>query len=674
MAAIPLAARCRIQGSAYKRAAKREAREASEETPYGPFVDAVEVECTEGAQPSTVHFIRPAALLWKTTENSARFMALLRSCGLSHDAEAQPTGQICIYLDDVVPGNSLRADGGRKYVAVYWALLNLPQWFLASQHGWFPLCMLPRKVYKKLRGGMSQLCAVLLRQFFEPGAGNFTDGIMLTHAAQPVVLLKCKFLCWLADADAFPAISGCKTTSGTHPCGCCRFIVGRCTPAEIPVGSAMVHYTCSDVGRWGCWASADLLDLHRHLALQWAEVQAGRLEPTAFQTLQQEVGYNYLAHGILGSDMAIHADLPESVFYDWMHTLVSSGGVAQYEVNQLLRRLFAGRSKENKQLLWAKLQQFQGQIVFPKGEPRKQIDLEQRYVAKPDKHVRMFAAEVLKAVVVLGAFCEAVLKPAGALKKEIECFELLVRILYLLRAGPHAVRCVVLLNQLVHEHHKQFCKLYPGSAKIKVHILLHIPMLIARFGCNLSCFVTERKHRESKQIGAFAFKNWTLTMLRRCLLQHLDRSQESEFAAPFYLCGAKPIDWGVVLQRSYGLSLHGRPEGFQRQGRSLKTTVGEVHLQDLVLVVRDGGIAAGFAQDFFESADGTCWCGLSFLYPLGGNIFGTELGRRTDAIVLADRIAMRVPYMQEDGRLCALCSNDVMSQLVREAQPALGDA
>ena len=81
-----------------------------------------------------------------------------------------------------------------------------------------------------------------------------------------------------------------------------------------------------------------------------------------------------------------------------------------------------------------------------------------------------------------------------------------------------------------------------------------------------------------------------------------------------------------------------------------------------------------FAQDFFESADGTCWCGLSFLYPLGGNIFGTELGRRTDAIVLADRIAMRVPYMQEDGRLCALCSNDVMSQLVREAQPALGDA
>ena len=669
MAAIPLAARCRIQGSAYFPGAVAEQRAASEDTPYGPLVDAVEVECTEGAQPSKVHCIRPAALLWKTTVNSARFLALLRSCGLSHGAEAQPTGHICIYLDDVVPGNSLRPDGGRKYVAVYWALLNLPQWFLASQHGWFPLCMLPRKVYKKLRGEMSQLCAVLLRQFFAPGAGNFTDGIMLTHAAQPVVLLKGKFFCWLADADAFPAISGSKTTSGTHPCGCCRNIVGRCTPADSPVGSAMVHYTCSDVERWGCWASADLLDLHRHLALQWAEVQAGRLEPTAFKKLQQEVGYNYLAHGILGSDMAIHADLPESVFYDWMHTLVSSGGVAQYEVNQLLRRLLAGRSKENKQLLWAKLQQFQGEIVFPKSEGKSRINLEQRYAAKPNKHVRMFAAETLKAVVVLGAFCEAILKPAGVLKKEIECFELLVRILYLLRAGPHAVRCVVLLNQLVHQHHELFCKLYPGSAKIKVHLLLHIPMLMARFGCNLSCFVTERKHKESKQIGSFAVKNWCLTMLSRCLANHLDRAMGSAFAVPFELCEAKPIDWGRVLQTSHGIAMYGHPASFQRQGRSLKTPVGQLDQGDLLLVVRDGGIAAGFAQDFFETADGSCWCELSFLRPLGGSRFGTELRTRTAALLRADCIANRVPYIKEDGKLCVLSSADVMSHLVQQAQP-----
>ena len=41
------------------------------------------------------------------------------------------------------------------------------------------------------------------------------------------------------------------------------------------------------------------------------------------------------------SPMAARANLPEGTYYDWMHSLVSSGGVAQYEVSQLVRRLIA---------------------------------------------------------------------------------------------------------------------------------------------------------------------------------------------------------------------------------------------------------------------------------------------------------------------------------------------
>jgi hypothetical protein len=91
-------------------------------------------------------------------------------------------------------------------------------------------------------------------------------------------------------------------------------------------------------------------------------------------------------------------------------------------------------------------------------------------------------------------------------------------------------------------------------------------------------------------------------------------------------------------------------------------------------VVRDGGIAAGFAQDFFESADGSCWCELSFLHPLGGSLFGTELRTRTAAVLRADSIANRVPYMQEDGKLCVLGSADVFSHLVQQAQPLVSVA
>ena len=252
MSAIPLKARCRIQRRDYETTCREERRGAVEDTPYGPLVDSVEADSVSGPEPIKVSYIGPAALLWQTAQHSARFLALLVACGLSHSDDALPAGLIALYLDDVVPGNALRADGGRKYVAIYWALVNLPSWYLSSQYGWFPLCFLPRKVYLKIKGGMSQLCRILLRAFFAPkhGLGNFMDGLVLTHAAQPgAVLFKAKFWCWLADADAIPAISGCKTTSGTHPCGCCRYIVARCTPDEIPIGSALVHYTCDEVER-----------------------------------------------------------------------------------------------------------------------------------------------------------------------------------------------------------------------------------------------------------------------------------------------------------------------------------------------------------------------------------------------------------------------------------------
>ena len=55
-----------------------------------------------------------------------------------------------------------------------------------------------------------------------------------------------------------------------------------------------------------------------------------------FLKQQQQLGYKYAPHGLLASNMADIADLPRSIFMDWMHTICSSGGVAQYEVNQFV--------------------------------------------------------------------------------------------------------------------------------------------------------------------------------------------------------------------------------------------------------------------------------------------------------------------------------------------------
>ena len=664
--ACSAAAACRLTGKSRQIHRIGENTASTEDTPYGPLLDRFEAPLAEGAEPSTIDIpcIRPAALLWKTCNENARFYDLL-SAGLA-------LAHICLYFDDVVPGNVHRTDQGRKYMAVYWTILTLPYWILQSQSGWFPLAFVPRKMYKRIRGGISQLCRLLLRLFFAPEVLNFTDGIILQHPLRQDIVFKAKFGCWLADADAIPDISGCKSTSGLKPCGCCRWIVGRRAPSAIRAGSAWVHFTCSDVALWGLWASADLLEMHRFLTLQWAAVIAKRLGVGEFKQLEQTLGYKFRPNGILGSDMALVADLPESVNYDWMHTICSSGGVGQYEINGFLRRILAAsRGKARKKAMWAKLDNFREVISFPKREPKKRFSFKERYVTKPNKHVKMFAGEVLQAVVVLGVFCELVLKPDRKLPAEVECFELLVRILYILRAGPLAVRKVLLLNQLVHQHHDRFVALYPGSAKIKVHLLLHIPICIARFGNNLSCFVTERKHRESKQIGCFAFNNWTLTMLRRCLIKHLDRIEDDDWAKPYCLCNAKPIDWGKIMMLTYGLTLKTRPEDFQMEGLSMKTTVGQLFQGDLCLVARDGGIAAGFAEHFLQAADGGCWCLLSFLCPLGGVSYSTQLTRRTSSLIRAEHIVNCVPYIVDGTTLRMLASNDVLTDFVQQAQPSI---
>ena len=69
--------------------------------------------------------------------------------------------------------------------------------------------------------------------------------------------------------------------------------------------------------------------------MQHAAVVAGTLGIGNFKKQEQQLGYNYSPHGLLASDMAEAANLPDSIFMDWMHSLCSSGGMGQYEVKHL---------------------------------------------------------------------------------------------------------------------------------------------------------------------------------------------------------------------------------------------------------------------------------------------------------------------------------------------------
>jgi len=80
-------------------------------TPYGKVVKELQVETDSGT--NLLEYICPFVWLFFTCSQSQTFARLLMQ-----SLQGLP-GRICIYSDDVQPGNVLRPDRGRTFIAVY---------------------------------------------------------------------------------------------------------------------------------------------------------------------------------------------------------------------------------------------------------------------------------------------------------------------------------------------------------------------------------------------------------------------------------------------------------------------------------------------------------------------------------------------------------------------------
>ena len=115
----------------------------------------------------------------------------------------------------------------------------------------------------------------------------------------------------------------------------------------------------------------------------------------------------------------------------------------------------------------AKLDDFRGAIAWPKREANiaSSLKLEERMADKPGKHGKWFASECMQVILSLCLYVELQPQLQDALHEEIRSLLLLGRILYILRTGHRAVEKLVLLSQLVLQHHLLFARLYPDCVK-----------------------------------------------------------------------------------------------------------------------------------------------------------------------------------------------------------------
>ena len=132
--------------STKRRLGNAKTRHANAATPYGSVVQAMEFPSWKLPRWEYAH---PLSLLHYLSAVSAEFGELMAHLVMP----CQPLNLI-IYIDEIVPGNPLRHDTGRKLQAIYWAIGEWPQWLLQRSAAWPAYGSIRSSIVNDMEGGV----------------------------------------------------------------------------------------------------------------------------------------------------------------------------------------------------------------------------------------------------------------------------------------------------------------------------------------------------------------------------------------------------------------------------------------------------------------------------------------------------------------------------------------
>ena len=139
----------------------------------------------------------------------------------------------------------------------------------------------------------------------------------------------------LAGADAHRSLEAIKGSSGIKPCLSCANVMGRCEEYEDFVSDGFTMHVLSP--------AHDSFVPHTHasvteMANALQDMKDIGVGPIAIKEREIIYGINYCQDGALFDERCRNIiQSPEDVYWDSQYCLFSSGGVAQYHLNGLLR-------------------------------------------------------------------------------------------------------------------------------------------------------------------------------------------------------------------------------------------------------------------------------------------------------------------------------------------------
>ena len=466
---------------------------ASAVTPYGPVVVPMRLHGVD------IDFVNPFAYIYFLCDKYRNVFVLLCPGG------AATLRTIVLYIDEVRPGNPFRPDKSRTTQCIYWVFSDLPDRFICNTDTWFLGTTVRSKIIDVMPGKVSSLMAAVVRLFWAEAGQSWSRGVMVGHGNDSA-MLTARFGGFLGDEKALKEIFSLKGAAGTRPCPSCANVVQW---LELHDGGPLVGISCPDRGSLVPVGDRDLYDLADQL-------QAHIGTKGSLEALEQSFGMNFDKHALIFDPYVRTIVHPVRHYLrDWMHVIVGKG-IAGTETALLIHELNAIGVTNDMIVNYA------ASFCFPKALGKfNSLLFSPKYVLKDA--MRVFASDMLGILPVMNSFMKDIAVPMGVLADHAASYNLLCKFVSLLQLGPaeSAARHTE-IAAVVEEHHRVYLTAYGGEdVKPKWHHALHVHEQALHLNKILSCFVTERKHKDVKKSGTWAFNRYEQTVLKSMLFKQV---------------------------------------------------------------------------------------------------------------------------------------------------------
>jgi hypothetical protein len=248
-----------------------------------------------------------------------------------HPSSPEAPWRIIVNQDEFVPGAVLRQDNKRKTLHFYLSILELGRNYLHLDGAWLPFGGLRATVCKKVRGGVSAVNRLIVRQV---SSSSLDDGILLPIGEdQSEVYVFFTHGRQVADIPAGAQVWNTRGHNATFPCTICANVTAFGDRGlRDDAAGWLVDVSCSDPRRFQIKTSDEIFDQCDVLA----ELARRGLPDEVVNDYGQRNGLTHNPDGLLW-DLQLRpvVGVLETWTYDGAHTLYGDG-ILQGELSETL--------------------------------------------------------------------------------------------------------------------------------------------------------------------------------------------------------------------------------------------------------------------------------------------------------------------------------------------------